>query len=115
MARTEVKSSVLVNRACGRTFVYDARVRVFALVALLGLSACASSIPRTVPRVVDGTVEEGPAISPYAYEWFIEGERLAAQGRHGEAAMAFESASAAPTGDVVLIMRLAEEYEITGA
>jgi tetratricopeptide (TPR) repeat protein len=65
--------------------------------------------------VVDGTVEEGPAISPYAYEWFIEGERLAAQGRHGEAAMAFESASAAPTGDVVLIMRLAEEYEITGA
>jgi thioredoxin-like negative regulator of GroEL len=82
---------------------------------LLGLSACASSIPRTVPRFVDGEVEDGPAVSPYAYEWFIEGERLSAEGRHGEAAMAFEAAAAAPTGDVVLLMRLAEEYEITGA
>ena len=98
-------------RASSWAFVYDAQVRLSGLISLVLLAACASSIPRTVPRVVDGRVEDGPAVSPYAYEWFIEGERLAAQGRHGEAAMAFEAATQAPTGDVLLIMRLAEEYE----
>ncbi len=102
-------------RASSQAFVYDPRVRLSGLISLLLLAACASSIPRTVPRVVDGRVEDGPAVSPYAYEWFIEGERLAAQGRHGEAAMAFEAATQAPTGDVLLIMRLAEEYEMSGA
>ena len=90
-------------------------MRRFGLISLLALSACASSIPRTVPRLVEGRLEDGPAVSPYAYEWFIEGERLAAQGRHGEAAMAFEAATAAPTGDILLLMRLAEEYEKSGA
>ncbi len=79
------------------------------------MSACASSVPRTIPRVVDGRVEEGPPISPYAYEWFIEGELRAAEGRHDEAALAFESAAAAPTSDVFLMTRLAEEYEWSGA
>ena len=81
----------------------------------MGLAACASSIPRTVPRVVDGRIERGPAVAPYAYEWFIEGERLAVQGRHDDAALAFETATAAPTGDVLLVARLAEEYELSGA
>ncbi len=54
-------------------------------------------------------------MSPYAYEWFIEGEVSAAKGRHDEAAMAFESATAAPATDVVLLARLAEEYELSGA
>jgi tetratricopeptide (TPR) repeat protein len=115
VARTEVKSRVQVIRACSRTFVYDLGVRLFGLISCLGLAACAASIPRTVPRVVDGRVEDGPAVSPYAYEWFIEGERLAAQGRHDEAALAFEAAAAAPTGDVLLLMRLAEEYEMSGS
>jgi tetratricopeptide (TPR) repeat protein len=115
VGRTEVKSSVLVIRACSRGIVYDGHVRVLALLSLLGLSACASSVPRTVPRLVDGQIEDGPAVSPYAYEWFIEGERQAARGRHGDAAIAFETAMAAPTGDVLLLMRLAEEYEVTGA
>jgi thioredoxin-like negative regulator of GroEL len=69
---------------------------------------------RTVPRVVDGKVEHGTFVSPYAYEWFIEGEVSAAKGRHGEAAMAFEAATAAPADDVVLMARLAEEYELSG-
>ena len=90
-------------------------MRLSGLISLLLVAACASSIPRTVPRVVNGRIEDGPAVSPYAYEWFIEGERLAAQGRHDEAAMAFEAATQAPTGDVLLVMRLAEEYELSGA
>jgi tetratricopeptide (TPR) repeat protein len=64
---------------------------------------------------VDGRVEDGPFVSPYAYEWFIEGEVSAAKGQHDEAAMAFESATAAPANDVVLLARLAEEYELSGA
>jgi tetratricopeptide (TPR) repeat protein len=67
-----------------------------------------------VPRVVDGQVEHGPFVSPYAYEWFIEGEVLAAKGQHDQAAMAFETATAAPADDVVLMTRLAEEYELSG-
>lgn len=83
--------------------------------ALLAVFACATAPPRTVSRVVDGRVEEGPFVSPYAYEWFIEGEVRAAKGQHDEAAMAFESATAAPASDAVLLARLAEEYELSGA
>jgi tetratricopeptide (TPR) repeat protein len=68
-----------------------------------------------VPRVVDGQVEHGPFVSPYAYERFIEGEVSATKGRHDEAAMAFEAATAAPADDVVLMTRLAEEFELSGA
>lgn len=70
---------------------------------------------RTVPRVVDGEVENGPFVSAYAYEWFIEGEALASKGEHGQAAMAFENAAAAPDDDVLLMTRLAEEYQLSGA
>lgn len=79
------------------------------------LAGCAGAIPRTVPRVVDGRVEEGAAVSPYAYQWFIEGEIQAAQGHHERASLAFESAAAAPSSDVLLMTRLAEEYELSGA
>lgn len=82
---------------------------------MLGVAACASPSLRTVPRVVDGQVEHGPFVSPYAYEWFIEGEVSAAKGQHGAAAMAFEAATAAPAADVVLTTRLAEEFELSGA
>jgi len=69
---------------------------------------------RTVPRLVDGELEQGPFVSPYAYEWFIEGEAWASRGRHDEAAMAFENATAAPADDALLMTRLAEEYELSG-
>lgn len=115
MACSEVKRRVLANHAFGSPLDYARRVGRFGSILLVGLAACASSVPRTIPRVVDGAVEEGPAVSPYAYEWFIEGERQATRGRHGEAAMAFESATAAPIADLLLIMRLAEEYELSGA
>jgi tetratricopeptide (TPR) repeat protein len=82
---------------------------------LLGITACASPTLRTVPRVVDGQVEHGPFVSPYAYERFIEGEVAATKGRHAQAAMAFEAATAAPADDVVLMTRLAEEFELSGA
>lgn len=90
-------------------------MRLLGSTLLLGVFACATAPPRTVSRVVDGHVEHGPFVSPYAYEWFIEGEVSAAKGRHDEAAMAFESATAAPATDVVLLARLAEEYELSGA
>lgn len=115
MARNEVKPRVPRRWASAGPFDYDAAVGRLASILLVGLAACASSVPRTVPRVVDGHVEDGPLVAPYAYEWFIEGEMQAAKGRHGEAAMAFESATATPAGDVVLITRLAEEYEMSGA
>jgi thioredoxin-like negative regulator of GroEL len=70
---------------------------------------------RSVPRVVEGRVEHGPFVSPYAYEWFIKGEVSAAKGHHDAAAMAFEAATAAPANDVMLLTRLAEEYELSGA
>ena len=115
MRRGEVKPRVLVDRASGGRFEYHGGVGRLGSILLLGLAACAPSAPRTVPRVVDGRIEEGAAVSPYAYEWFIEGEIQAAKGQHDEAAMAFESATAAPAGDVVLLTRLAEEYEMSGA
>ncbi|MBW2507101.1 MAG: hypothetical protein JRE81_00575, partial [Deltaproteobacteria bacterium] len=113
--RSEVKRRVMLDRASSDSFDYDADVGRLGSILLLGLAACASSVPRSVPRVVEGRVEDGPAVSPYAYEWFIEGELQAAKGRHEEAAMAFENAAAAPAGDVVLLTRLAEEYELSGA
>lgn len=85
-----------------------------ASIVLLGMTACTAPALRTVPRVVDGELEHGPFIAPYAYEWFIEGEASASQGRHGEAAMAFENATAAPADDALLMTRLAEEYELSG-
>lgn len=87
----------------------------WASIFLLGVAACASPSLRTVPRVVDGKVETGPFVSPYAYEWFIEGEASASMGRHDEAAIAFENATAAPANDELLLTRLAEEYELSGA
>lgn len=94
---------------------YDFGVGRSGSIFLLGLAACASPAPRTVPRVVDGHLEHGAFVAPYAYRWFIEGEVLAARGRHEEAAMAFEAAMATPTEDVLLMTRLAEEYASSGA
>jgi thioredoxin-like negative regulator of GroEL len=115
VGRTEVKSLEFVLWAFRGGLQYHAQVRGLLPVLLLGLAACASSPLRTVPRVVDGRVESGPAVSPYAYAHFIEGEVEATKGRHDEAAMAFENANAAPPSDVLLLARLAEEYEISGA
>jgi len=112
---SEVKRRTRDDRASGLTFHYDARVGRLGSVFLLGVAACASPALRTVPRIVDGQVEAGPFVAPYAYHWFIEGEVFAAKGQHDEAAMAFEAAAATPTDDVVLMSRLAEEYELSGA
>jgi len=71
--RGEVKPRVLVDRASGGRFEYHGGVGRLGSILLLGLAACAPSAPRTVRRVVDGRIEVGAAVSPYAYEWFIEG------------------------------------------
>lgn len=84
-------------------------------IIVLAIAACAPPAPRTVPRVVDGQVEQGAFVSPYAYAWFIEGEVSAAMGEHDRAALALETATAAPSHDVLLMTRLAEEYELSGA
>ena len=103
------------DRAFEGPFQYDPGVNRLGSIFLLGVAACTSPTLRSVPRVVDGQVEQGPFVSPYAYEWFIEGEVSAAKGQHDAAAMAFEAATAAPAADVVLVTRLAEEFELSGA
>ncbi len=102
------------DRASNDPVDYDLMVGRLASIILLGLAACTPPGLRTVPRVVEGELEYGAFVSPYAYEWFIEGEASANQGRHGEAAMAFENATAAPEDDALLMTRLAEEYELSG-
>jgi thioredoxin-like negative regulator of GroEL len=113
--RIEVNRHAADDRAFEGPFRYDSAVSRLGSIFLLGIAACASPTLRTVPRVVDGQVEQGPFVSPYAYERFIEGEMSATKGRHDEAAMAFEAATAAPADDVVLMTRLAEEFELSGA
>lgn len=101
-------------RASNDPLDYYSRVSRLASIVLLGVAACTAPTLRTVPRVVDGNLEHGPFISPYAYEWFIEGEAWSSQDQHGQAAMAFENAAAAPSDDALLMTRLAEEYELSG-
>lgn len=115
MPSSEVKSSARGNRAFRGPFLYDAGVVRLGALLVLGLTACAPGAPRTVPRVVDGEVQQGPIVPPYAYEWFIRGELSAGRGWHEEAAMAFENAEAASNGDALLMARLAEELEASGA
>lgn len=102
-------------RAPRDAFYYDARVSRAVSIILLGVAACAPPPPRTIPRIVDGELQRGAFVSPYAYAWFIEGEVSAAKGEHEDAAMALETAAAAPSEDVLLMTRLAEEYEMSGA
>ena len=115
MRRIEVNQLASVDRASQGGFRYDSGVNRLGSLFLLGVTACASPTLRTVPRMVDGHLEHGPFVSPYAYERFIEGEVSATKGRHDEAAMAFEAATAAPADDVVLMTRLTEEFELSGA
>jgi thioredoxin-like negative regulator of GroEL len=113
--RSEVNRRAVCDRAPEGRFHYHSGVGRLGLIFLLGVTACASPTLRTVPRLVDGQVEHGSFVSPYAYEWFIEGEMSAVKGQHDEAAMAFEAATAAPADDVMLLTRLAEQYELSGA
>ena len=115
MQRSEVNRRAVCDRAPEGRFHYHSGVGRLGLIFLLGVAACASPTLRTVPRLVDGQVEHGSFVSPYAYEWFIDGEMSAVKGQHDEAAMAFEAATAAPADDVMLLTRLAEEYELSGA
>ncbi|MGB8332756.1 MAG: hypothetical protein WCE62_21710 [Polyangiales bacterium] len=115
MLRSEVKHRGPGDRAFWSAFDYDFAVGRLVSIFLLGIVACAPTAPRTVPRIVDGHVEHGAFVPPYAYRWFVEGEVLAVKGQHDEAAMALEAAAATPTDDVVLLTRLAEEYEASGA
>ncbi|MEM7437225.1 MAG: tetratricopeptide repeat protein [Myxococcota bacterium] len=64
---------------------------------------------------MDGEIEHGAFVSAFAYEWFVEGEVAAAKGRHDESAIALETANASPSDDALLMARLAEEYEMSGA
>lgn len=80
----------------------------------LVLLGCAPPPPKTIPRVVDGEIEQGPSVSPYAYHWFIRGEVYATKDAQEAAALAFETAQTAPTEDALLLTRLAEAYERSG-
>ncbi len=76
--------------------------------------ACAPAAPGTIPRVVDGEVEPGPFVSPYAYHWYIRGEVAATKHAYEGAAIAFEAVRASPSDDVLLLAQLALAYELAG-
>jgi hypothetical protein len=80
---------------------------------LLCVTACAPPPPRTIPRVVDGRIEHGPVVPAYAYAWFLEGELAAAKGDHEQSALALETALAAPIDDVLVLSKLAVEYQLS--
>ncbi len=80
---------------------------------LLCVAACAPPPPRTIPRVVDGRIEQGPVVPAYAYAWFLEGELAAAKGDHEQSALALETALAAPVDDALVLSKLAVEYQLS--
>ena len=87
-------------------------VTTFCVIALT-VSGCATTQPRSIPRVVDGQVQSGAFVPPYAYEWFTRGEIAMAKGKYDEAAIAFETARAAPSEDPYLLTQLAKALELS--
>jgi tetratricopeptide (TPR) repeat protein len=84
-------------------------VQIGACLSLLCLSllACHGSLPDRIPRTVHGSTLRGAFVPPYAYEAYVRGELLLAEGRPAEASAQFELASTAPDEDPYLLSRLA--------
>jgi len=70
-------------------------------------SACGGAPPAAVPRTLHGSTIRGAFVPPSAYEAYVRGELLLAQGRPAEAVMQFELATTAPDEDPYLLSRLA--------
>lgn len=83
-----------------------------ALVVLL--SACATTEPPPVVRVVGGEPRQQTFVSPYAYEWYIRGELAVAHGDLKAAAQAFRRARTGPADDPFVIARLADVLDRLG-
>jgi hypothetical protein len=81
----------------------------------LGLPACGGALPDRIPRTVQGSTLRGSFVPPHAYEAYIRGELLLAEGRPAEAAAQLELASTAPDEDPYLLSRLAYAQLLSGS
>lgn len=82
-------------------------VAALSLGMLAPLAACGSASSGSIPRTLGGSVVRGAFVPPGAYEAYIRGELLLAQGRPREAVAQFELATTAPDEDAYLLSRLA--------
>jgi hypothetical protein len=81
----------------------------------LGWSACGGAGPDRIPRLSHGSTERGAFVPPHAYEAYIRGELLLAEGRPAEAAQQLELANTAPDEDAYLLSRLAYAQLLSGS
>jgi len=91
------------------------RIRACALLLCLSAAACGGALPDRIPRTVHGSTLRGAFVPPYAYEAYVRGELLLAEGRPAEAAAQLELASTAPDEDPYLLSRLAYAQLLSGS
>lgn len=78
-------------------------------------AACGGAAPDRIPRLSHGSTQRGAFVPPHAYEAYIRGELLLAEGRPAEAAQQLELASTAPDEDPYLLSRLAYAQLLSGS
>ncbi|HEX5656494.1 MAG TPA: hypothetical protein VFX59_04830 [Polyangiales bacterium] len=76
--------------------------------------ACGARAPRDVPRTLRGATLRGAFVPPSAYEAYVRGELLLAEGRPAEAVAQLELATTAPEEDPYLLSRLAHAQLLAG-
>ncbi len=76
--------------------------------SLLSVLGCGGTRgPESIPRTLGGETQLGPFVKPSAYEAYVRGEILLAQGKYAEAAAHFAQSAAEPDDDAYLLARLA--------
>jgi hypothetical protein len=86
----------------------------FQLCALLLAAGCAHRAPRDIPRTLHGASLRGGFVPPAAYEAYVRGELLLAEGRPEQAVAQLELATTAPEEDPYLLSRLAHAQLLAG-
>lgn len=76
--------------------------------------ACGGALPDEIPRALQGSTTRGAFVPPSAYEAYVRGELLLAQGRPAEAVAQLELATTAPDEDPYLLSRLAYAQLLSG-
>jgi hypothetical protein len=75
---------------------------------------CGARTSSEVPRTLRGVTLRGAFVPPSAYEAYVRGELLLAEGRPAEAAAQLELATTAPEEDPYLLARLAHAQLLAG-
>ena len=79
------------------------------------MGACTAGTAHPVVRTLRHETTRGAFVPPYAYEAYVRGELLLAQGRPAEAAQQLELAATAPDEDPYLLSRLAYAQLLSGS